>query len=337
MSYWRFIRKILERGLAMNNVHVSIVCAAYNHEKYIADAIDSFLMQKTNFEYEILIHDDASTDKTTEIIKKYERHYPEKIRPIYQYENQYSKGVKISPTFLYPKSKGRYIAICEGDDYWLDPYKLQKQVDYMEEHSECSVCVHASKKIDTNTKKEIGVVRPSNRDRDFDIEEVIIGGGGLFATNSILFRKQLSVNIPRFYDIAPVGDYPLIVYLALCGDVHYIDEYMSVYRVGVSNSWSQRMSNANIEKRQKHVTEGEKMLEEIDKYTNYQYSNIINKKIIKNKFDFLIFKRKYKEAKTGIYKEYYKSLSIQDKLKILLKQYFPVIHKVYKLTKRKCK
>lgn len=320
----------------MNNVLVSIVCAAYNHEKYISDAIDSFLMQKTNFKYEILINDDASTDKTVEIIKKYEKNYPEKMKPIYQSENQYSRGIRISPTFLYPKAKGRYIAICEGDDYWIDPYKLQKQVDYMEGHSECSVCVHASKKIDANTKKEIGEVRPGNHNRDFNIEEVILGGGGLFATNSILFRKKLSVNIPHFYYNSPVGDYPLIIYLSLCGDVHYIDEYMSAYRVGASNSWTQRISK-DIEKREKHVDESERMLEEVDKYTNYKYSNIINKKIIKNKFDFLIFKRKYREAKIGIYTEHYKSLSIQDRLKILLKQYFPVIHKVYKLTKRKCK
>ena len=104
-------------------IKVSICCITYNHEDYIADAIESFLMQETDFKYEILIHDDASTDKTADIIRSYELKYPEIIKPIYQTVNQYSKNTKILPTFLYPKAKGKYIALCEGDDYWIDPLK----------------------------------------------------------------------------------------------------------------------------------------------------------------------------------------------------------------------
>lgn len=124
------------------NVMVSICCIVYNHESYIRQCLDGFIMQKTNFVYEIVIHDDASTDKTAEIIREYEAKYPNIIKPIYQKENQYSKGIQISATYNLPRAKGKYIALCEGDDYWTDPLKLQKQVDFLEINLEYSGCVH---------------------------------------------------------------------------------------------------------------------------------------------------------------------------------------------------
>ena len=117
------------------NIMVSICCITYNQEKYIKDAIEGFLMQKTNFLFEIIIHDDASTDKTADIIREYQQKYPDKIRTILQKENQYKKGVRNSYT-VFKEAKGKYIAFCEGDDYWIDENKLQKQVNYMEEHED---------------------------------------------------------------------------------------------------------------------------------------------------------------------------------------------------------
>src|SRR5690606_25688557 len=125
------------------SILVSIVCITYNHEDFIADTIESFLMQQTNFKFEILIHDDASTDKTADIIKAYEKQYPHLIKPIYQTENQYSKGVPVE-IFNFERAKGKYIAQCEGDDYWIDPFKLQKQIDYLEKHPQCSLVFHSA-------------------------------------------------------------------------------------------------------------------------------------------------------------------------------------------------
>lgn len=119
---------------------VSIVSLAYNHAKYIRQCLDGFIMQKTTFAFEVLIHDDASTDGTADIIREYELKYPNIIKPIYQTENQYQKGVAIGATYLYPRVQGKYIAECEGDDYWTDPLKLQKQIDLLEKHPECSFC-----------------------------------------------------------------------------------------------------------------------------------------------------------------------------------------------------
>lgn len=118
------------------NILVSVICTAYNHESYIRQCLDGFVMQKTNFSFEVLVHDDASTDRTADIIREYEAKYPDIIKPIYQNENQYSKGIAIYSKFIYPNVNGKYIAICEGDDYWIDPFKLQKQVDFLETNEE---------------------------------------------------------------------------------------------------------------------------------------------------------------------------------------------------------
>ena len=119
---------------------VSIDCITYNHFKYIRDAIEGFLMQRTNFPLEILIHDDASIDGTAEIIKEYEKQYPWLIKPVYQAENQYSKHNGTRSKIQYDRAPGKYIALCEGDDYWTDPYKLQKQVDFLESNVWVDIC-----------------------------------------------------------------------------------------------------------------------------------------------------------------------------------------------------
>lgn len=132
------------------DVMVSIVCFTYNHENYIADAIEGFLMQETDFRYEILIHDDASTDNTAEVIRSYEEKYPDRIKPIYQKVNQYSKNIKIGSTFVYPRAQGKYIALCEGDDYWTDPKKLQIQFDCLEKNPDVVCCYHDDCILDKN-------------------------------------------------------------------------------------------------------------------------------------------------------------------------------------------
>jgi len=116
---------------------VSICCITYNHANYISNTIESFLKQETTFSYEIIINDDASTDGTAAIIKEYHDKFPDIIKPILQKENQYSKGIRgMNPRFTFPVAKGKYIAVCEGDDCWIDPHKLQRQVDFLENHED---------------------------------------------------------------------------------------------------------------------------------------------------------------------------------------------------------
>ena len=139
----------------MDQIMVSIACTTYNHEKYIRNALEGFVSQKTSFLFEILVMDDASTDGTADIIREYEKKYPELIKPIYQKVNQYSQGLRPGQQNR-DRAIGKYIAICEGDDYWIDNHKLQKQVDYMEAHPGCTFCF-------TNGYFCYGIQKPTNK------------------------------------------------------------------------------------------------------------------------------------------------------------------------------
>lgn len=285
---------------------VSICCIAFNQENYIAEALDSFLIQKTNFDFEILIHDDASTDRTAEIIKTYENKYPGIIKPIYQTQNQYSMGTKVGYTYNFSRAKGKYIALCEGDDYWIAPNKLQKQVDYMENHPECSLCVHAAKKIFGD--KRVGYIKPGNKNKLYTADEVILGGGGMFATNSMLFQTLLVKSMPDFFINCPVGDYPLAIYLSLKGKVFYMKDSMAVYRVMAKNSWSSTMEG-DLQKNIIHIGLIEQMLNQVDQYSDYTHTNAIKKHISENQFHIMLQQGKFKEVKNKTIKGLFWSFS----------------------------
>lgn len=314
---------------------VSIVCLAYNHERYIKEALDSFLTQQTDFNYEVLVHDDASTDNTAKIIKEYELKYPNIIKPIYQTENQYSKGIKISWAFAYPKARGKYIALCEGDDFWVDLLKLQKQVDFLEMHDECSLCVHRAIVYDNATKSKIGEIRPSHQNSYFSTEQIILGDGDIFATNSMVFRKEFALTLPKFYLNAPIGDYPLNIYLSLCGKVYYFDDCMSAYRVNVEGSWTS--THKNFDTKVELLDKIEKMFFEINQYTNFKYSEIIESVLASKRFwTFYIFKS-LNTIKSGKYKEWYKKLPFSWKSRIFIAQYFPSTFNLMSKMKAKIK
>lgn len=170
-----------------DNLLVSISCITYNHASYIRQCLDGFIMQKTDFAFEVLIHDDASTDGTTEIIKEYEEKYPDIIKPIYEEENQWTKGRRGSVVFNFPRAKGKYIAMCEGDDYWTDPLKLQKQVDFLEKNVDYAVCSHAYY-IENNGRKDL--VKLSRLEFDYNLDNLIIGDW-YYQTLSLVFRRSI--------------------------------------------------------------------------------------------------------------------------------------------------
>lgn len=192
-------------------------------------------MQKTTFPVEIIIHDDASTDRTAEIVREYEKKHPDLITAIYQTENQYSKGKKISPTYVFPRAKGKYIALCEGDDYWTDPYKLQKQVDYLEEHSECTISFHNVKIIYEDGKKRARLNFPK---KVYTIEDLL--EGNFIDTCSTMFRNGLVLEFPGWFYKLPMGDWPLNILIAHHGDIGYLDGVMGVYRIHSGSLWSSR-------------------------------------------------------------------------------------------------
>lgn len=318
-----------------NKIMVSISCITYNQEDYIEEAIKSFLMQKTNFNYEVLIHDDASKDNTPKIIKKYAKMYPEIIKPIFQNENKYSKGIKVQYEYNLKRAQGKYIAICEGDDFWTDEYKLQKQVDYMENNPDCTLCVHAVKKINSQSGLEIGDIRPYKNNIRCSVEDFIIGGGMFVGTNSILFPKYAFIKPPKCYLESSVGDYPLQIYLAQKGYAYYIDEYMSSYRVLAKNSWSSRMLSK--EKIDERIANDEKMLDLFNIETQKIYDKVIKERKRIHKFNSLIEKEEFRLLKKEEYKDLYISLNKKVRLKIFLKEHLPLLYKNIVNIKRRSK
>lgn len=224
---------------------VTIRCITYNHVNFIRDAIEGFLIQETTLPVEILIHDDASTDGTTDIVREYEAKYPQLIKAICQTENQYSQGIKPGQ-FLRPLIRGKYIALCEGDDYWTDPKKLQIQASYLEAHPECVISGHDSVVTDafSNLIKK-SVVRLSNR--DFSADELKRGKATL-PTATRMIRNIAEHNSFRYLPCFQGGDRFTIVTLGQYGGSHFHEEILpSVYRVHQGGIWSGMDRKSQIE------------------------------------------------------------------------------------------
>jgi len=216
----------------------------YNHAKYIRDALEGFIIQKTDFPIEVLIHDDASTDGTTEIVREYEEKYPEIIKPLYEKENQWSKGIRGSTIFNFPRARGQYIALCEGDDYWTDPRKLQKQVDYLEKYPDFAICFH-NMQIKYEDKPHFNRLSNTNQQEITTIENLACGN--YIYTASCIFRKYL-YELPGWFYQCPVGDYPLHLLNARYGKIKFLDEVMGVYRVHKGGVWENKSFPYRVEK-----------------------------------------------------------------------------------------
>jgi glycosyltransferase involved in cell wall biosynthesis len=222
------------------NIMVSIICNTYNHENYIVDAIEGFLMQETDFKYEILIHDDASTDSTPELIRSYAEKYPDLIKPIYQKVNQYSKNVKIGPAFHYPRAKGKYIALCEGDDYWTDPKKLQIQFDCLEKNPDVVCCYHSDYILDHKGLRMESRLSPQKQ-RSFTSYEMM-AGQSLILPLTVLFRNlDILRNYPPEGKYVKNGDTFLFSILGQYGSGMYLPAIKpAVYRVHEGGVWSMK-------------------------------------------------------------------------------------------------
>ena len=220
----------------MQEVLVSIVCEVYNHEPYLRDCLDGFVMQKTDFPFEILIHDDASTDHSADIIREYEKRYPELIKPIYQRENQYSKGVSIWATIQFPRANGKYIAICEGDDFWTDSQKLQKEVNVLEANPEVMAVVTNSRIVDKQgniLSDKIEKIYPGNLQKRYNLHDFFQCVPN-YPTATVIFRNIHGDEIwPKMMHTHSkyLGDWTLWAILHSYGDFYYLDDVTSAYRI----------------------------------------------------------------------------------------------------------
>ncbi len=279
-----------------DKIMVSVVMLAYNHERYIREALESVLAQKADFTMEILIHDDASTDRTAMIIKEYEDRYPNIIKAVYEKENQWSKNLYHFKKMIFnEKIKGKYFALCEGDDYWTDDGKLQKQIDFLETHPEHSMCMSNALVLNTGT----GEVKPMNTfpvEGTYSQEEQIKAGlGSSFpATASFVFRTEFLKDMPDFFYECGPFDYPLRQYYADRGSVYYFEKPMTVYRTAVSDSYMSRIKE-DVAFYNDYTVGTIIFFEKFNDYTEQKFDHILADKIISDYLGFCL-SIEYKEG-----------------------------------------
>ena len=209
---------------------VTIRCITYNHEPYIRQCLEGFVMQKTNFPFEAIVHDDASTDGTAAIIREYAEKYPDIIKPIYETENQYSKHDGSLQRIMNAHIRGKYVALCEGDDYWIDPLKLQKQFDFLESHLDYGL-VHTDFNIISESNIKEYRIRRKLGERQNVLEQILLGNYDI-GTLTVMFRKDLYDSLPKYYlsKKFPMGDLPLWIEFAAVAKIKYISDVTANYR-----------------------------------------------------------------------------------------------------------
>ena len=293
-----------------NKPCLTVICLTYNQEKYIAKALDGFVSQKANSPFKVIVHDDASTDKTPEIIQEYAKRYPELIMPILEKENLYSKGFDILMTVLRPLIDTKYVAFCEGDDYWCDDNKVQLQLDYMENNDDCVACVHNSSLIDEKGLSLQRFINNESQDCDLSAETIIkSAGGGLFQTSSVFLRSSVLFEKPDCFAIKGIGDYPLAIYLSSRGRVHYLSRVMSCYRVNSIGSWSLKLKK-DKKSRKAFFSDAISGLNAMNAYTNRRYDSA---------FKYAI--KEFTFSRSGSFKKILLALFDSDYRKILESHY----------------
>lgn len=300
-----------------SNKMVSVLMITYNHEKFVEKAIESIISQKTNFEYELIIHDDASSDDTQKILKCYQEKYPEIIRLILQTENQYSQGKLITDEYLIPICKGKYIAFCEGDDYWIDDHKLQKQFDFLENRLEINACACRHYTIDAQGNILSVSHEGEELNRIFNAEDAKRLGVKMMHPNTIMARADIRKS-KDYYDKLrksnTLGSHSFqVYYYAMVGGVYIFEDIMTVWRKNIEQNGSSYASRT----KQHEISYG---LQHVSKYCIY--NEIFNDtydfkdEIVSNATEVLIAILKNKESvsKQKALKELSRMLSFKQKL-----------------------
>lgn len=214
---------------------VSVMMTTYNHENYIAQAVTSVLEQQVDFDYELVVGEDCSTDGTRDILLDLQARHPQAVRLLLREEN-WGRRKNFIDTFY--SCQGDYIAILEGDDYWLSPDKLQMQADFLDSHPGCTICFHPVMRYYEDGSREMQFFGPSPAREIYTIEDLL--ERTLIVTCSVMFRNRLLDGFPEWFYTVPAADWPLNILNAQYGDIGYIDQAMAVYRIHSGGVWSSR-------------------------------------------------------------------------------------------------
>lgn len=220
---------------------VDIPMCVYNHGKFVAHAIEGVLMQKTDFKFRLIIGEDCSTDDSRTIVDRYSRMHPNIVHPIFHEKNL---GASENTRILLQECHGKYLALCDGDDYWTDPFKLQKQVDFLEKNPDFMICFHnTEEKYDEGLKESFLYCAPTQK--QVSTTEDLLRDQNFIPTCSAVFRNKLISKMPEFFFQLGMGDWTLHILNSEFGKINYINEVMAVHRLHANGIWSQNASIKN--------------------------------------------------------------------------------------------
>lgn len=274
---------------------VCVNCTTYNHGRYVRKCLDGFVMQQTDFKFIVVVVDDASTDNTPSIITEYATKYSGIIHPILLKENHYSLKKNKSPYWEPYNKKSKYVAFCEGDDYWTDPHKLQKQVDVLEIHPDCKVCVHKVEKVFENGESRKKFLPsfdlPTGRIKSRQFIKLFCVDYP-FQTNSYIFTSYDYIEYrnsnTNYRKVAGLYDVSIMLYFGQLANAYYINESMSCYRVGGIGSHNDRVRVDPVY-RESIFLLSEAITKEYDVFTNYKYHDECMLRLNKYKYDRVVY------------------------------------------------
>jgi len=303
---------------------VTVIIPTHDHAPFLSRAIDSVLAQQTTFPFDILLHDDASTDGTADIAKDYAARYPEQIRLIAQTVNQYQTDKKIQTHILYPRITAKYTAICDGDDLWTHEHKLQLQVDYLENHPDCTLCICGADKIDVGGRV-IGAAAPYDEDCVVRLEDMIRAGGEFCSSNTIVAPTKLLNSQPDYCELTEVEDIPVHMWCAVNGYAWYMSKHMAAYRYAVPGSWSVRQNAARQETQVQTIRGVIGLLQGFDAYTKGTYHASFADAILYQEFKIKCVEHDLKALRRPPYRSFYRELSGKRRIRLWLERYFPAL------------
>ncbi len=244
----------------------------YNHKRYLAQAIDSILMQTVNFDYEVVIGEDCSTDSTREVAIGFQRRFPDRIHLELRERNL---GVITNFVKTLQACQGQYIALLEGDDYWVSDHKLQKQVDFLDDYPECAICFHNATNVYEDSNQEPHNCVPADQKEISTLKDLLVSN--FIPTCSVMFRRSLFSEFPDWYHLLEMGDWPLHMLNAQHGKIGYINEVMAAHRVHSRGIWSK---TSTIQ----HLQQIIRMYEYINGHWGHRYERIIRTSVSRHRF-----------------------------------------------------
>ena len=261
---------------------LSIIVPTYNHGKFIAQMLEAALNQQTNFEFDIIIGDDASKDDNALIISDFSQKYPDKIKTFLHPKNlgpsePRELGGKNNVGFLFSQAKSEYIALCEGDDYWTDPLKLQKQVDFLDKNMDYSLCHHQMEVI-YEDDYPVHLFNSDNQRDTSIITDLLADKTWFLGTASTVFRNVFTNGMPDWWWKTASGDLGIFIEVARYGKMKYLPEKMGVYRKHRGG-----MTNIHTSQNRFFLENRMEMFQNLDKYLGFQYSETIAETVLKYK------------------------------------------------------